>query len=182
MNKAISGRIASRIILVVMAMQACFALYFIVEFFADIFGIRTVPPSYTQQEFVQISAWIGLVLSIVLNAVLLRRILSRSREMEQSVKLAQGAFQTLLEEQFDAWALTPSERDVALMAMKGYSNAEIAGILGKSEGTVKSQSNSVFRKADVSGRVQLLGHFMGELIEEPLLPGEAPAQSDEDSA
>ncbi|MDP6952768.1 MAG: LuxR C-terminal-related transcriptional regulator [Alphaproteobacteria bacterium] len=70
----------------------------------------------------------------------------------------------MLEEHFDRWALTPSERDVALLAIKGLSITEIAGVRETKEGTIKAQCNAVYRKAGVSGRPQLLSVFIEELL------------------
>ena len=61
-------------------------------------------------------------------------------------------------------ALTPSERDVALFAIKGMSTAEIASLRSTSEGTVKAQTNAIYRKAGVSGRSQLLSLFIEDLM------------------
>ena len=60
------------------------------------------------------------------------------------------------------------------MAIKGHSNAEIAGILEKAEGRVKAQCNAVFRKAGVSGRAQLLSAFVEDMLGEPLLQPAEP--------
>jgi DNA-binding CsgD family transcriptional regulator len=70
----------------------------------------------------------------------------------------------LLEERFGEWALTPPERDVALFAIKGMSTAEIAMLRMTSEGTVKAQTNAIYRKAGVSGRPQLLSLFIDDLM------------------
>ena len=71
-----------------------------------------------------------------------------------------------MHERFNAWGLTPAERDVALFAIKGLSTAEIAGLRGTSEGTVKAQSNAIYRKAGVSSRSQLLSLFIEDLLDE----------------
>ena len=70
----------------------------------------------------------------------------------------------LLAERFDEWGLTPAERDVALFAIKGLSTSEIAGLRGTSEGTIKAQTNAIYRKAGVTGRPQLLSLFIEELM------------------
>jgi DNA-binding CsgD family transcriptional regulator len=70
----------------------------------------------------------------------------------------------VLEERFAEWQLTPAERDVALFSIKGLSTAEIAQIRTTSEGTVKAQTNAIYRKAGVSGRPQLLSLFIDELM------------------
>ena len=52
-----------------------------------------------------------------------------------------------------------------MFAIKGFSTAEIAGFRDVSEGTVKAQTNAIYRKAGVAGRPQLLSLFIDELIE-----------------
>lgn len=75
--------------------------------------------------------------------------------------------------------LTPAEKDVALFAIKGMSIAEIAMLRETSEGTVKAQTNAIYRKAGVSGRSQLLSLFIDDLMRDdsPLRAPPKPAQS-----
>jgi hypothetical protein len=63
---------------------------------------------------------------VVLGALLLRASLRRTKEAENALRAASGAFMELVEEHFDDWGLTGAERDVALFAFKGLSIAEIA--------------------------------------------------------
>jgi DNA-binding CsgD family transcriptional regulator len=74
----------------------------------------------------------------------------------------------LLDEYFSQWGLSASESDVALLAVKGLSITEIAGIRGSREGTVKAQLNAVYRKAGVGNRSQLLSMFIEELMDDGL--------------
>ena len=83
--------------------------------------------------------------------------------------MASGAFARVIEEHFDTWGLSASERDVAMLAIKGLSIAEIAALRNTKEGTVKAQNAAVYRKAGVSGRLQLLSLFIEELLAEPLV-------------
>lgn len=176
---------STAMILLVMAVQFACAAFFIGFFVMDLTGLRSTPSSYTLFELVQIAAGAGLVLSIVINVFLLRRVIRRSQAMEQGLMLARGAFHELLEAEFRRWDLTPAEREVALFAIKGYSNGEIAGLTGKSEGTVKSQSNAVFRKSGLGGRVALMSHFLDEMVSDASLsnsPDEAPSRTEAASA
>lgn len=70
----------------------------------------------------------------------------------------------LLTERFQEWGLTPAEKDVALFAIKGLSTSDIAVLRSTSEGTVKAQTNAIYRKAGVSGRSQLLSLFIDDLM------------------
>ena len=88
--------------------------------------------------------------------------------MESQLRAASGAFMELLEDRFEEWGLTPAERDVALFAIKGMSTADIAALRETSEGTVKAQTNAIYRKAGVRGRSQLLSLFIDDLMADPL--------------
>ena len=56
-------------------------------------------------------------------------------------------------------ALSPAERSVALYAVLGLSNAEIARIRGKSARTIAAQLAAVYRKLDVKSRFELAFRF-----------------------
>ena len=53
---------------------------------------------------------------------------------------------------------------MAWLSIKGFSTAEIAKIRKTSEGTVKAQGNGIYRKADVTGRTQLLSVLVEDLL------------------
>jgi DNA-binding CsgD family transcriptional regulator len=89
---------------------------------------------------------------------------------------------TLLAERFDEWGLTPAEKDVALFAIKGMSTSEIAGLRNTSEGTVKAQTNAIYRKAGVSGRSQLLSLFIEDLMRDDAGSLRLPPVMDQRSA
>lgn len=156
-------------LLVAIAAQLLFAFVFLGFFLFDISSIPSRPIGYTIRELVEISAVLALTLGVGVNVVVIRRTLRRATETEQSLLVARGAFEQLAKAEFDRWTLSRAEREVAILAIKGLSNAEIAEMTGKSEGTIKSQSAAVFRKAGVHGRVGLVSHFMNELIGDPLL-------------
>ena len=155
-----AGAVISGIFLV----QILCAVFFVSDILASVFGLRARPVSWQTRELLEIGAAIGLILGIVLGVVALRRSMRARDRAEESLRLASGAFMQVLEERFDEWGLTPSERDVALFAIKGMSTAEIAGFRTTSEGTVKAQTNAIYRKAGVSGRPQLLSLFIDELM------------------
>ena len=58
-------------------------------------------------------------------------------------------------------ALSPSERQVVVLVLAGYSNAEIARRRRVSIHTVANQLKSVFKKLECSGRVELLAMLSG---------------------
>ena len=112
---------------------------------------------------------LALVLGVATTGFALRHILARQSRLEQQLNLAAGAFEQVLQDHFDTWGLTPSERDVARLAIKGLSIADMAELRGSKEGTIKAQSAAVYRKAGVTGRLQLLSLFIEEMMADPIL-------------
>ncbi len=79
-----------------------------------------------------------------------------------------------IDQQFDAWRLTPAEKDVALLLLKGLSHKEVAELRGRAERTVRQQALAVYRKSKLSGRASLAAYFLEDL----LLPSLAPETND----
>lgn len=151
-------------ILAVLLVQAVCGFFFVADILTAVFGIRTAPLSWETREMLEIGAALGLLLGLVVGGLLLRRTFRERNLAEARLRRASGAFMDLLEERFAEWGLTPAERDVALFAIKGMSTAEIAGLRSTSEGTVKAQTNAIYRKAGVNGRPQLLSLFIEDLM------------------
>lgn len=76
-----------------------------------------------------------------------------------------------IDAQLDRWQLTPAEKEVALLLLKGLSSKEIAAVRGVSEPTVRQQARAVYGKAGLGGRSELAAFFLEDL----LLPGGATA-------
>jgi DNA-binding CsgD family transcriptional regulator len=144
--------------------QALCAFFFVSDILSSVLGLRTTPISWEARELMEIGAAVGLVLGVILSAFMLVRTLKERNKAEARLRRASGAFSDLLQERLTEWGLTPSERDVALFAIKGMSTSEIAVLRMTSEGTVKAQTNAIYRKAGVSGRPQLLSLFIDDLM------------------
>lgn len=69
-----------------------------------------------------------------------------------------------IDEQFARWELSPAEREVALLLLKGLSHKEIAQVRAVSETTVRQQAGSLYRKAGLSGRNDLAAFFLEDLL------------------
>lgn len=164
---------ASVVFALLMALQLLCGGFLLREVLASIFALRYEPVSWALVELFEIGAILGLLFGVVASGLLLRQSLRRQRTAEASLRVASGAFMQVLDEKLTSWQLTPAERDVALFAIKGLSIAEIAEIRATSEGTVKAQTNAIYRKAHVSGRPQLLSLFIDELMGDAL-PGVPP--------
>ncbi|MBZ0271905.1 LuxR family transcriptional regulator [bacterium] len=69
-----------------------------------------------------------------------------------------------IDRQFDRWELSPAEKEVGLLLLKGLSHREIAGARSITEATARQQSRAVYRKAGLSGRADLAAFFLEDLM------------------
>jgi len=69
-----------------------------------------------------------------------------------------------IDRQFGAWQLTPAERDVALLLLKGYSHKAIAKETERSPQTVRQHAAVVYKKAGLGGRAELSAFFLEDLM------------------
>ncbi len=145
--------------------QAACALFFVSDIAMSVLGLYPVPISWTSREVLEIAAALGLVLGLAFGAHVLRRSLRELGVAQARLQRVSTDFVAILNDRFDTWGLTPAERDVALFAIKGLSLQDIARLRATSEGTVKAQTNAIYRKAGVSGRSQLLSLFIDDLME-----------------
>jgi DNA-binding CsgD family transcriptional regulator len=69
-----------------------------------------------------------------------------------------------IDRQFERWDLTPAEREVGLLLLKGLSHREAADVRKTSEPTVRQQALSVYRKSGLGNRAELSAYFLEDLL------------------
>lgn len=69
-----------------------------------------------------------------------------------------------LDRQFGRWALSPAEKEVALLLLKGLSHKEVAEVRSITEATARQQARAVYKKAGLSGRNDLAAFFLEDLL------------------
>lgn len=69
-----------------------------------------------------------------------------------------------IDDQFDRWCLTPAEKEVALLLLKGLSHKDIAEVRSVTEATARQQARAVYKKGGLSGRHDLAAFFLEDLM------------------
>ena len=151
------------------ALQAFCAVSILLDAIGDIFEIEEAL-GYKESDTFELLIALAMIASVVFSAVQLFRYANRNQKVEDQLMAASGAFADLMDDKFAEWGLTRSERDVALLAIKGLEIAEIAALRDTRVGTIKAQLNAIYRKAKVSGRPQLISLFIEDLLTEPVAP------------
>lgn len=143
---------------------------FLTDLCSEVFGLRSRALPWQWQEYIQKLASIGLIAGVLVSAVFLRTSLRCVAQMIGQIEITSGNFQSHLTRLFAQWEPSPSEQAVQVFAMKGFSNAEIAGLRGTSESTIKSQMNAIYRKTELGIRHHLIACLVEDLLAGVALP------------
>jgi DNA-binding CsgD family transcriptional regulator len=96
-----------------------------------------------------------------------RSLQARGAERDEWKRSARTALEGLgeaIDAQFRAWELTPAEREVALLLLKGYSHKHVAEATGRGERTARQHAAAVYRKSGLAGRAELAAFFLEDLM------------------
>jgi DNA-binding CsgD family transcriptional regulator len=111
--------------------------------------------------------WLGWWNSAHSAASLRRSLEAQSLERDAWKASAEAVLEGLgraIDAQFRSWGLTPTEREIALMLLKGYGLKEIAALTTRSERTVRQHASVVYEKAGLAGRAELAAYFLKDLM------------------
>ena len=145
----------------IILLQGLTAVFFVGDIVYDLILFGRIEGLHLWLEAFAAVALCGGVVFLMLE---LRRLLERVAVLDRGLRAARGEMAEVIEAFFTDWGLTPAERDVALMVLKGVDNDTIARLRGTAPGTVRAQCTSVYTKAGVDGRAQLISLFMEELL------------------
>ena len=111
--------------------------------------------------------WLGWWRSAHAAAALEVRLEEQAAERDRWRASSQEALEGLgraIDAQFAEWRLTPAEREVALLVLKGFGHKQIAARTGRSERTVRQHAGVVYEKAGLGGRAELAAFFLQDLM------------------
>ena len=174
-TKTTQGPLGARpvVLAAIVLFQSGAATYFLADATSDLVkeGVR---PYLVLEALVALS----LIFGVWLGLQELRRTLDAVRTQHTAIMTASGALAEVISTQFQHWALTSAERDVALLALKGLDVAEIAGLRGAAAGTIRAQLSSVYSKSGLSGRAQFAAFFVEDLLDADLISAGPAASTD----
>lgn len=119
----------------------------------------------------------GVSLYLSLQMVLLREskvsaiqqevIIARQQALvwQEHVQILKKGIYDAISNQFSEWGLTPAQKDIGFLLLKGLSLQEISGIRNTSERTIRQQCSEIYKKSRLSGRAQLAAFFLEDLFD-----------------
>jgi len=142
---------------------AVIEIVLIIDVVSETFGVEIhfFTANHTLLEWIAVQ---GLGFILVFFGVTFWQTLRENRNLRAASGRASGEFLHIMVQQMREWGLTESELEIATMLVKGLTIQEIAGIRMTKTGTIKSQCNAVYRKANVSSRSELAAFFLEDLM------------------
>jgi DNA-binding CsgD family transcriptional regulator len=89
---------------------------------------------------------------------------NESQRVPSAVMEARQGLAKVIQEQFEKWQLTQTEKSVAMLLLKGLSFKEIASVHSTMEKTVRQQASSIYKKANVTGRHSFAAWFIEDYL------------------
>ncbi|MBT6095368.1 MAG: helix-turn-helix transcriptional regulator [Rhodospirillaceae bacterium] len=137
--------------------------FFVLDVVADMFHVD-IDTSWISHNLIESILVIALAVALGVIGLQIKRLLREHRESKDSVKVASGELLAVIHARFEEWQLSPSESEIALLLIKGFSAQEIADLRNTRPGTVKSQSSTIYQKAGLRGRNELVAFFVEDLL------------------
>lgn len=125
------------------ALQAICCAYFLMDIAWDLLWPISIN-RFAESDVLEALVTIALFFGLAFTGNELRQILTRQDQLEDQIK-------------------------VAILAIKGFSISEMADLRETKQGTIKAQCASVYKKAGVSGRLQLLSIFLDDLMADSVI-------------
>lgn len=107
-----------------------------------------------------------LAISIILTHEILLAIKLKKGLSQEKGKVARfsGELGKVIMTDFDEWKLTNSEKEIAIMLIKGLSMNEIGELRGVKEKTVRQQATNIYAKSKCPNRHELAAKFIEDLL------------------
>ena len=86
------------------------------------------------------------------------------RKEQDKVARLSGELSQVIQNDFETWKLSESEKEVAILLIKGLSMNEIGELRGVKEKTVRQQATSIYTKSKCPNRHELAAKFIEDLL------------------
>lgn len=150
-----------------------FVLFFIIDLYIDL--SEGVGADHIWHEFVFLFLAIGASFYQARSVFKIDRELEVTRNELLETKKSYKAWQTksrtsaqelrrMIDQQFQEWGLSQSEKEIALFLIKGLSMKEIADLRKTSDTTVRQQASVIYKKSNTSGRQELSAFFLEDIL------------------
>lgn len=89
---------------------------------------------------------------------------NKVNKITEQFKGARHQYFEVIQQQFDDWELSQSEKEVAMLMLKGLNFQEISAVRNTKEKTARHQASSIYNKTGLVGRHELSAWFIEDFM------------------
>lgn len=89
---------------------------------------------------------------------------SQRKSFQEKAMLYSNGLYKAIEDEFNKWDLTPVEREIGILILKGLSIKEMSLAQGSSDKTIQHHCTSIYKKSGLKGRTELSAYFLEDLL------------------
>lgn len=94
----------------------------------------------------------------------LKKIEEENRQHKEKLAEKVNGLSRHIEHEFTKWGLSRTEKEIALMLLKGLTFKEISEVRSRSERTVRQQAGAIYAKSSLSNRSELAAYFLEDFM------------------
>lgn len=151
------GNTPDRVSLVVLIVASVFFAH---DLYADLF----LEGKSWSHVVIEGSVFVAVLLALTFEVRRVLGLRTHLRAREDQVNRFKARLIEIIRRQFDQWQLTDTQKDIALLLIKGLSMQEIADLRHVKEKSVRQQAIKIYTKANVANRNELTSYFIQELL------------------
>ncbi len=136
------------------------AIYFIEDLYVDL----VINGEAFFHVLLEGSIFLAISLALAFEVRHALKLASSVSNSQEEVKRLKKHLNEIIHDEFSRWNLTKTEKEIAIMLIKGFSMQEIADIRNVKEKSVRQQATGIYSKANLSNRYELTSHFIEDLL------------------
>lgn len=114
--------------------------------------------------FVECAVFVGISIALYMEIRRVIHLLNTVAFEQGKVARLSGELFNVIKKDFDKWELTITEKEIALLIIRGLSMQEIGKLRGVKEKTIRQQATQIYAKSGYANRQELASHFIEDLI------------------
>ena len=135
-------------------------LFFLQDIYVDIV-IEGKPLSHLLLES---GVFISILVALLYEISRVLRLTSKVNASQKQIAQFKAHLFQVISSEFELWGLTDTEKEIALMLIKGMSMQEIADVRSVKEKSVRQRATCIYSKANVTNRYELTSYFIEDLL------------------
>lgn len=136
------------------------AVFFVQDIYIDV----VVEGKALSHIMIEGGIFLAVLLALGFEVMRVMELHSSVSHSQQEVMRLKGHLADVIGNEFESWQLTKTEKEIALLLIKGLSMREIALARDVKEKSVRQQATGIYTKAGVSSRYELAAYFIEDLL------------------